>query len=88
LAKRVVGLIQKPQKGGLKMRLRLKYEIASRFGTQSQFAKSCGKNDNWISRIVCGRQYPNPEEMAKIEKKLNISNLRDFLQDDNNPKVL
>jgi transcriptional regulator with XRE-family HTH domain len=62
------------------MRAMLKYHIIRKFGTQSEFARSFGKNDNWISRIVCGRQDPSPEELVKIQEKLGIPNLNNFLQ--------
>jgi hypothetical protein len=52
------------------MRTWLKFQIFLKFGTQSKFAKSCGRNDNWISRIVTEKQNPTKEEKRMIALKL------------------
>lgn len=53
------------------MDLKLKFEILKRFGTQSQFARKCNKSDNWISRIVTGRQSPSKKDIELIRKVLS-----------------
>lgn len=57
---------------------KLKIEILKKYGTQSAFARECGRNDNWISRIVTGRQYPTKKEMALIAEKLGLKNLKEY----------
>jgi transcriptional regulator with XRE-family HTH domain len=52
--------------------LKLKFRIIERYRTQSRFAVCCGKNDNWISRLIQGRQLPTLEEKRQIQTKLQI----------------
>ncbi len=63
------------------MLLSLKFKIISKYSTQSNFAKKCNRDDNWISRIVTGRQVPNDEEKEIIAKLLQIENVDDYLDD-------
>jgi len=51
------------------------------YGSQTNFVKKCGQNDNWISRIVTGRQLPNEEEKEIISKLLQIENVESYLDD-------
>ena len=51
---------------------KLKARIVERYRTQSRFAVACGRNDNWISRIIQNQQLPTPEEKRKIQVKLQI----------------
>lgn len=51
---------------------RLKARIIERYRTASRFAVACGRNDNWISRLIQGRQLPTAEEKQKIQFKLKI----------------
>lgn len=53
--------------------LKLKFRIIERYGTQSHFAICCGRNDNWISRIIQKRQSPSEQEKEQIRIKLKIS---------------
>jgi len=59
------------------MHYELKFEIIKRFGTQSAFAKACGKNDSWISRLICDRQNPTEEDLLMIAEKLGIADMTD-----------
>jgi transcriptional regulator with XRE-family HTH domain len=52
------------------MRTELKMCILKKYGTQSNFARACGRNDNWISRLICGRQNPTAAEIELIAQKL------------------
>lgn len=52
--------------------LKLKFRIIEQYRTQSRFAVACGRKDNWISRIIQGRQLPTPEEKQQIQFKLRI----------------
>ncbi|MBW1814499.1 MAG: DUF739 family protein [Deltaproteobacteria bacterium] len=57
----------------MKPNLKLKFRIIEHYGTQAHFAVCCGRKENWISRIVQGRQLPKPAEKQKIRMKLKIS---------------
>ena len=61
------------------MFLSLKFEIISKYRTQTNFAKKCGRNDNWISRIVTGRQAPSEQEKQLIAKLLGIEDIDYYL---------
>ncbi len=52
------------------MRLWLKLEILSRFGSQRAFAQACNKSDDWVSKIVCGVTDPSEEEKKLIVSKI------------------
>lgn len=52
--------------------LKLKFLIIEQYRTQSRFAVCCGRNDNWISRIISKRQLPTPAEKEQIQMKLKI----------------
>ena len=64
------------------MRTWLKFQIFLKFGTQSKFAKSCGRNDNWISRIITEKQNPTKEEKQMISSKLGEYNDDRLFQSD------
>lgn len=49
----------------------LKVKILKQYGTQAAFARACGRNDNWISRIITGRQKPDPDEQKMIDRLLS-----------------
>lgn len=51
---------------------KLKARIIEKYRTQSRFAVACGRNANWISRIVQGIQLPTEKEKEQIRIKLNI----------------
>jgi hypothetical protein len=53
--------------------LKLKFRIIERYRTQTRFAIECGRNDNWISRIIQKRQFPTEQEKEQIRAKLEIS---------------
>ena len=55
----------------------LKVKILKQYGTQAAFARKCGKNDNWISRIITGRQKPAPDEQEMIDRLLSQPNLKE-----------
>jgi hypothetical protein len=61
------------------MRAKLKILILEKFGSQSDFAKACRRNDNWISRIICERQKPTPKEMDLIAGKLGLYDIEDYI---------
>lgn len=54
------------------MNLMLKAKIIERYRNQYRFAVSCGKREQWISRIICGRQRPTKEDIDLICRKLRI----------------
>ena len=55
------------------MRLWLKMKIlSSPFGSQTCFARACGKSDDWLSKIIVGRKEPNKEEKKLIASKLKV----------------
>jgi transcriptional regulator with XRE-family HTH domain len=60
------------------MRLWLKMKIISMYGSQSAFAKECGKKDDWVSRIVTGKFNPTPEEKELIASKLQVEYIDDL----------
>lgn len=60
------------------MLLKLKFKILKRYRTQSRFAVACGRNDNWISRIITGRQAPTQEDKEIFQRKLRIENIDDY----------
>ena len=60
--------------------LKLKLRIIEWYRTQSRFAVACGKKDNWISRIITGRQLPTEEEKKMICTKLKIENADDYFE--------
>jgi len=64
------------------MYYRLKFRIIERYGTQSAFAQACGRNDSWISRLICGRQKPTEEDLVIIAEKLGIAGMTDNLDSD------
>jgi len=59
----------------LKMFHELKFRIIERYGTQAAFAAACGRNDGWISRLICGRQKPTSEDLILIAQKLGVGDL-------------
>lgn len=61
------------------MLLRLKARIILRYGKQSRFAVSCGKGEQWISRIITGRQKPTDEDKALLTRKLELEDDQYFL---------
>ena len=52
------------------MDLKLKFKIIEAYGTQLKFARACGRNENWLSRIITGRQKPTDKERALIKRTL------------------
>ena len=60
------------------MRLNLKMSIISKYGNQANFARGCGRSDDWISRIIIGRRDPDREEKQLIIKKLEIKATKDI----------
>lgn len=51
---------------------KLKARIVEKYRTASRFAVCCGRNENWISRLIQGHQLPTPAEKDKIRLKLRI----------------
>jgi cyanate lyase len=62
------------------MNILLKFAIIERFKTQRNFARKCGRNDNWISRIVTGQQLLTNDEKKMICEKLNIKDIEPYLK--------
>jgi len=56
---------------------KLKFRILEQYGSQSEFARICGKTETWISRLICGRQKPTEADLALIAEKLGTSHLAD-----------
>ncbi len=54
------------------MRLSLKMQILSRFGSQTRFARVCGKSDDWVSKIIVGRSDPSEQDKELIIAKLGV----------------
>ncbi len=54
------------------MNFLLKFIIIQKFKSQTLFARECGRNDSWLSRLITGRQLPTKEEKEQIREKLNI----------------
>lgn len=52
------------------MRFYLKMAILLKYGSQADFARSCGKSDDWISRLIRGRRNPSEKEQELIRSKL------------------
>lgn len=52
--------------------LKLKFRIIEQYRTQARFSAACGRNYNWISRLVQGHQLPTAAEKQKIRLKLGI----------------
>ena len=67
------------------MNLKLKLKILEKFRTQSAFARVCGKSENWVSRIITGRQRPSKSDLALISKNFGVEDV-DGLFGPNNPK--
>lgn len=63
------------------MRLQLKMKILEMYHDQVSFAKECGRNENWLSRVVTGRQAPNEREKEMMARLLQIKNVDDYLSD-------
>jgi len=60
---------------------KLKIKIINEFDTQTEFARKCGKTDNWLSRIITQRQKPTNKEKRLIAQELKIEDIENFLQD-------
>lgn len=63
------------------MRLQLKMKIFETYRNQVSFAKECGRNENWLSRVITGRQAPNDQEKEIMARLLQIENIDDYLTD-------
>ena len=55
------------------MRILLKFAILMKFRNQAVFAKACGRDDSWASRLITERQDPSPEERDKICHILDVT---------------
>ena len=53
--------------------LNLKFVILGRYPTQADFAQVVGLHETRLSRIICGRVTPTPDERARIIRTLGIS---------------
>lgn len=62
------------------MYYRLKSHIIQKYGTQFAFARACGKSENWISRLICGRQRPTEKDLLLIAEKLGFDKMRDGME--------
>ena len=61
------------------MNKKLKIKIIEKFDTQTNFARKCGHGDNWVSRIITGRQVPTDQEKGLIARELDIKDLDSYL---------
>lgn len=52
---------------------KLKAKIIEKYRSASRFAVCCGRNSNWVSRLIQGQQRPTPAEKEQIRLKLKIS---------------
>lgn len=57
----------------MNINLKLKAKIIEKYRTQSRFAVACGRQENWVSRLVQGIQLPTEQEKEQIRVKLQIS---------------
>ena len=64
--------------GETKMLLKLKARIIEEYRTQSRFAAACGKKEQWLTRILTGRQTPNPNELMLLVTKLGITDINKY----------
>jgi hypothetical protein len=64
------------------MRVWLKIRILTKYGSQAKFARSCDREDSWISRIIVGRQTPSAKEKALILEKLGARKDEEYLFSD------
>jgi len=55
------------------MRPWLGLKVKTLYGSQANFARSCKKSDNWVSRIVTGRDDPSQEDQDMILEKLGVA---------------
>lgn len=62
------------------MYYRLKFKILEKYGTQSAFARACGKSENWISRIITGRQRPSKHDLDLILTNLGLEDIGDLFR--------
>lgn len=62
------------------MNKKLKARIIEVYWNQSRFAKCCGKSDDWLSRIITGRQTPTKEDKELICRKLKIQNPEEYIK--------
>jgi hypothetical protein len=61
--------------------IKLKVRIIEQYRTQHRFAVCCGKREQWISRIICGRQRPTEQEKNLICTKLRIQNPEEYFEE-------
>jgi hypothetical protein len=64
------------------MRKELKIKIIEKFDNQTNFARVCGKTENWISRIIQNRQTPTDVERSLMVKVLKCDP-QEIFPDDN-----
>lgn len=55
------------------MRLWLKMTILFKFHRQMDFARACGKGDDWLSKIIQGRNSPTKEDRELILSRLGLA---------------
>ena len=65
---------------GGNMLKKLKIKIIDEFDTQTEFARKCGRSDNWVSRIITERQKPTDKEKKIIAQELKIEDVESYLQ--------
>lgn len=63
------------------MLLKLKAKIIEKYRTQSRFAICCGKPEQWLTRIITGRQKPTDEDKKIFKTKLRIENIDEYLEE-------
>ena len=69
----------------LVMNYKFKLKILEQYGSQSAFARVCGKSENWVSRIITGRQRPSKSDLVLISTNIVVKDI-DALFDDHNSK--
>jgi len=62
------------------MLLKLKARIIEKYRSQSRFAVCCGKTEQWLTRIITGRQMPTDADKELFKRKLSIQNIDEYLQ--------
>lgn len=62
------------------MLMKLKVRVLEKYRTQSRFAVSCGKGENWISRIIQQRDAASEQDKELICRKLKIENPEDYFK--------
>ena len=56
----------------MRRKLKIRIWLDKKYSTAVALARSCGKSDQWISRIITGRDNPSDRDKKLICDKLGI----------------